>query len=51
MHHTSIPISHKYIHFFQNIDFDKGLQLNQIQVPLSLNCHGTSLRSFQSSDT
>ena len=30
-------------YYFHNIDFNKGLQLNQIQVPKVLTCHCTSV--------
>ena len=29
--------------YFHNIDFNQGLQLNQIQVPKTLTCHCTSV--------
>ena len=35
---------------FKIRDFSKGLQLNQIHIPLSFNCHSNSVSSFQSPD-
>ena len=43
-----LPLANGFlIYFFQSIDFNKRLQLDQIHVPFSLTCRCTSVSSFQ----